>query len=95
MQSSGALKYPQQRAGLLGKLGPLLGIDLRGAVTDPVLQADLEALGRLKPQPQTLVWQVTQGLLHEIPAGGSVDAGAVPPLAAAQELSTRTLCGCF
>ncbi len=60
-------------------------------MTDPVLQADLEALGRLKPQVQTLVWQVTQGLPHEIPGGGTVDAGAVPSLAAAQEMSTRTL----
>lgn len=60
-------------------------------MTDPVLQADLEALGRLKPQMQTLVWQVTQGLPHEIPSGGAVDAGAVPSLAAAQEMSIRTL----
>ncbi|WP_205877581.1 hypothetical protein [Mycobacterium camsae] len=60
-------------------------------MTDPVLQADLDALGRLKPQLQTLVWQVTQGLPHEIPAAGTVDAGAVPSLAAAQEMSTRTL----
>lgn len=60
-------------------------------MTDPVLQADLEAVGRLKPQVQTLVWQVTQGLPHEIPSGGTVDAGAVPSLAAAQEMSTTTL----
>ncbi len=46
-------------------------------MTDPVLQADLEALERLEPQLQTLVLQVRQGLPHEIPAGGTVDAGAV------------------
>lgn len=60
-------------------------------MTEQILQADLEALGRLKPQLQTLVWEVTQGVPHEIPSGGTVDAGAVPSLAAAQEMSTRTL----
>ncbi|AYE95834.1 hypothetical protein C0J29_14490 [Mycobacterium paragordonae] len=60
-------------------------------MTDPVLEADLDALGRLKPQLQTLVWRVTQGLPHEIPAAGTVDAGAAPSLTAAQEMSTRTL----
>jgi hypothetical protein len=60
-------------------------------VTEQVLQADLDALGRLRPQLQTLVWEVTQGVPNEIPSGGTVDAGAVPSLAAAQEMSTRTL----
>ncbi|OBK21240.1 hypothetical protein A5634_10535 [Mycobacterium asiaticum] len=60
-------------------------------MTDQVLQADLDALGRLRPQISALVWQVTQGLPHEIPAGGTVDADAVPSLVAAQQMSTRTL----
>lgn len=60
-------------------------------MTDQVLQADLDALARLKPQVQTLVWEVTQGLPNEIPGGGTVEVGAVPSLAATQEMSTRTL----
>lgn len=39
-------------------------------MTGQVLEADLDALGRLKPQLQTLVWEVTQGVAHEIPSGG-------------------------
>lgn len=60
-------------------------------MTDPVLQADLDALGRLHPDLMVLAWQVTQGVPHEIPGGGTVEAGAVPSPAAAQEMSTRTL----
>ncbi|WP_288820074.1 hypothetical protein [uncultured Corynebacterium sp.] len=60
-------------------------------MTDPVLQADLDALGRLHPELMVLAWQVSQGVPHEIPSGGRVDEGAVPSLAAAQEMSTRTL----
>jgi hypothetical protein len=60
-------------------------------VTDQVLQADLDALGRLKPQVEELAGEVKAGVPGEIPAGGTVDAGAAPSLAAAQEMSTRTL----
>lgn len=60
-------------------------------MTDQVLQADLDALGRLHPELTVLAAQVAQGVPHEIPTGGTVDAGAVPSLAAAQEMSTRTL----
>jgi len=69
-----------------------VGCRLRGeSVTDQNLQVDLDALGRLKPQIDELVGEVTQGLPGHIPAGGVVDGGAVPSLAAAQEMSTRTL----
>jgi hypothetical protein len=60
-------------------------------VTEQVLQADLDALGRLQPELAVLAWQVTQGVPHVIPAGGTGEAGAVPSLAAAQEMTTRTL----
>lgn len=55
------------------------------------LKADIDALGRLKPQLDQLADEVKSGVPAEIPVGGVVDAGAVPSLAAAQEMSTRTL----
>jgi hypothetical protein len=60
-------------------------------VTDHDLRVDLDALGRLKPQLDQLAGEVKEGVPCEIPAGGVIDAGAVPSLAAAQEMSTRTL----
>jgi hypothetical protein len=60
-------------------------------VTDRDLQVDLDALGRLKPQLDQLAGEVKEGVPGVIPVGGVVDAGAVPSLAAAQEMSTRTL----
>jgi hypothetical protein len=60
-------------------------------VTDPVLQADLDALGRLQPDLAVLAWQVTQGVPQVIPAAGTIDADAVPSLAAAQAMSNHTL----
>jgi hypothetical protein len=60
-------------------------------VTDHDLRVDLDALGRLKPQLDQLAGEVKEGVAGEIPAGGAIDAGAVPSLAAAQEMSTRTL----
>ncbi|OBK45614.1 hypothetical protein [Mycobacterium kubicae] len=60
-------------------------------MTDQILQADLDALGRLKPHLDELAGEVKAGVPAYIPAGGVVDAGAVPSLAAAQEMSTRAL----
>jgi hypothetical protein len=55
------------------------------------LQADLDALGRLLPQLTSLSAEVSKGAPGSVPAGGTVDSAAVPSLAAAQEMSTRTL----
>lgn len=60
-------------------------------MTDHDLRVDLDALGRLKPQLDQLAGEVKEGVPGEIPAAGVVDAGAVPSLAAAQEMTTRTL----
>jgi hypothetical protein len=60
-------------------------------VTDRDLQVDLDALGRLKPQLDQLAGEVKEGVPGVIPVGGVVDPGAVPSLAAAQEMSTRML----
>lgn len=55
---------------------------------DQVLEADLEALGRLKPDIERLTEEVIRKLPSEMPGG---EAGSVPSLAAAQEMSNRTL----
>jgi hypothetical protein len=60
-------------------------------MTDPVLQADLIALGRLKPEVERLAGEVAHGVPGEIPFGAGVEGAAVPSLAAAQEMSARTL----
>lgn len=60
-------------------------------MTDQVLQADLDALGRLKPRVMQLVGEVKAGVAGHLPEGGVVDPAAAPSLAAAQEMTTRTL----
>jgi hypothetical protein len=55
------------------------------------LQVDIDALGRLLPQLNSLSAELSKGAPASIPAGGTVDAAAVPSLAAAQEMSARTL----
>jgi hypothetical protein len=53
---------------LVDKLDALSGVLLlRGVGCDRRLQADLDALGWLRPQLQSLVWEVTQGVLNEPP----------------------------
>jgi hypothetical protein len=77
---------------LLGKLRRLSSDSSRGkGVTGQVLRADLDALARLKPDIDRLAGEVSQGVPGLIMMGGVVDAGAVPSLAAAQQMSTRTL----
>lgn len=60
-------------------------------MTGQVLRADLDALARLKPDIDRLAGEVSQGVPGLIMMGGVVDPGAVPSLAAAQQMSTRTL----
>lgn len=60
-------------------------------MADQVLQADLDALARLKPDLELLAGEVKADVPGMIPAGGTVEAEAVPSLAAAQEMSTRTM----
>ncbi|RUP03791.1 MAG: hypothetical protein EKK34_16635 [Mycobacterium sp.] len=45
----------------------------------------------MKPDIDRLAAEVSQGVLGLIMMDGVVDAGAVPSLAAAQQMSTRTL----
>lgn len=58
-------------------------------MTDQVLQADLDALARLQPQVEQLAGEVTRAGHGEI-AGGATAAEA-PSLAAAQDMSARTV----
>jgi hypothetical protein len=50
------------------------------AMTDPVLQADLVALARLKPEVERLAGEVAHGGPGEIPVGASVEGAAAPSL---------------
>jgi hypothetical protein len=59
-------------------------------MTDQLLQADLDALGRLLPQLTSLADEAKHDVSASIPADGGAD-GDTPSLAAAHEMSTRTL----
>jgi hypothetical protein len=60
-------------------------------MTDPALQADLVALGRLKLDIERLAGEVAHGVPGEIAIGAAMGGVAVPSLGAAQEMSAQTL----